>query len=95
MGHYNEIGITDYKYECPLSNYTVVQSTVRFRLVSKQVATLLVVNLQRQSVWQREVVGTGQLQTKTVELTRETTGQYVVRLKGANGLKTGKLLLVR
>ncbi len=69
--------------------------TVRFQLGSKQAAMLSVVNLQGQSVWQREVAGTGEPQTETVELSRETTGQYVVRLKAANGLKAGKLLLVR
>ncbi len=76
-------------------NPTHGQFTVRFQLVGKQVATLSVVNLQGQSVWQREVVGTGQPQMETVELSRETAGQYVVRLKAANGLKVGKLLLLR
>ncbi|WP_185731360.1 putative Ig domain-containing protein [Larkinella rosea] len=64
-----------------------------FRLEAQKTATLQVVDVLGRVTWQQNVVGTGQVQHETVDLSQHAAGLHFVQLKTADKQLTQRLII--
>ncbi|GAB3896682.1 hypothetical protein GCM10028803_14540 [Larkinella knui] len=91
-------GVPDAEFTADLAvspNPTTGRVVISYRLAAQKAAKLQVVDVLGRVTWQQTVVGTGQVQRETVDLSQNGPGLHFVQLKTAEQQLIKRLLITR